>query len=330
MDNGPLQKEQALRIKRIVGQNNPKRRKRRSQHSPSLPFPDMDTAYDKSAGSIAASSSYSSSEEVPPTGSNLATAVSADWSQLHDWNTDLDICENYISNEFPQENIFNTESLFGNLDWDNSIWVDDGSLSGQDLIPSEPSTVSQHSDILLTPTTNTLTSQNCSILDHTTYQEGPHQGAIGASEAKWPSSSHTTLAQSLSANQYIKEYDMVSSYPEDSVMPRDMEDDLLMHYLDEVFYIQYPFYNFPNKQSRGWLLSSIKRTRSAYHATLALSQRHLQSTAEISLRSRLHNKPSYNIMALQEMEVTMDKSSSSREPASITCVLQVIFYEVCI
>src|ERR1700712_2583122 len=38
MDNGPLQRQQALRVKNIVGQNNPKRRKRQKLLPPSSPF----------------------------------------------------------------------------------------------------------------------------------------------------------------------------------------------------------------------------------------------------------------------------------------------------
>jgi len=51
-----------------------------------------------------------------------------------------------------------------------------------------------------------------------------------------------------------------------------------MHYLDHVFYIQFPFYN-PIEEERGWLFSLLTRHVSVYHATLALSQYHWRSTA---------------------------------------------------
>lgn len=53
----------------------------------------------------------------------------------------------------------------------------------------------------------------------------------------------------------------------------EMEDALLMHYLDEVFHILYPFYRCSG-QGRGWLLTVLRRDRIACYATLALSGYH--------------------------------------------------------
>jgi hypothetical protein len=58
---------------------------------------------------------------------------------------------------------------------------------------------------------------------------------------------------------------------------------ILMHYLDHVFYIQFPFYSLSNRNAgRGWLIQLLVQDRSVYHAALALSQYHrhsiLQST----------------------------------------------------
>ena len=325
MDNGSLQKEQALKFKRIVGQNNLKRRKRRTSS-----FLGTDIVNQKSPRSLAASSNYSSSEEIPLTGSSLDTTISGDWGQLHSWNIDLDICEKDISNGFSQENIVDTEALFDNRDWEHSIWAEDGVFIGQDVIPSEASRISQHSNMIVTPRPTPITSTlpNSQDLDHAVLQEGVHQGAFGASTAEWSLSSYPTPVQSLSANKVLKEPPMLPDDPENSVLRREIEDDLLMRYLDEVFYIQYPFYNFPNKRSRGWLFSSIRCTRSVYYATLALSQRYIQSTTDISSRSRLSNKSNYNEMSLREMESIKGISSSSSDVSDITFVLQILFYEV--
>jgi hypothetical protein len=57
-----------------------------------------------------------------------------------------------------------------------------------------------------------------------------------------------------------------------------MEDGLLMHYLDHVFHLQYPFYDSSDPKGRGWLFSILRRAKSAYHAVLALSEYHYYDT----------------------------------------------------
>jgi hypothetical protein len=50
---------------------------------------------------------------------------------------------------------------------------------------------------------------------------------------------------------------------------------LLMHYLDIVFYLQYPMYKSSVVDGgRGWVLSLLLRTKPLYHAALALSAYH--------------------------------------------------------
>lgn len=53
------------------------------------------------------------------------------------------------------------------------------------------------------------------------------------------------------------------------------ESALLMHFLDNVFPLQYPMYK-PDIEDggRGWLLALLLRTKPLYHAALALSAYH--------------------------------------------------------
>ena len=64
---------------------------------------------------------------------------------------------------------------------------------------------------------------------------------------------------------------------------------LLMHYLDEVFHLQYPMYK-PHifEGGRGWLLALLLRTKPLYHASLAISSYHrrLSIYHQISERCR--------------------------------------------
>lgn len=58
----------------------------------------------------------------------------------------------------------------------------------------------------------------------------------------------------------------------------EREASLLMHYLDHVFPVHFPFYNPPIAEGgRNWLLASLTSSRSAYYATLGLSELHSQA-----------------------------------------------------
>jgi hypothetical protein len=63
-----------------------------------------------------------------------------------------------------------------------------------------------------------------------------------------------------------------------SVVPDEIDTDLLMHYLDHVFPLQFPFYK-PSVAAggRGWLLSILTTTKPLYHAAISLASYHRRS-----------------------------------------------------
>jgi len=63
-----------------------------------------------------------------------------------------------------------------------------------------------------------------------------------------------------------------------SVVPEQIDAELLMHYLDHVFPLQFPFYK-PSVVAggRGWLLSILTTTKPLYHAAISLAAYHRQS-----------------------------------------------------
>lgn len=112
----------------------------------------------------------------------------------------------------------------------------------------------------------------------------------------------------------------------------DVEDILLMHYFDQVFYIHCPFYSPSNREGRGWLFSVLKRGKSAYHAALALSEFHHSIPTQTGLATA---KGEYYQLAIQELQTNLTQSfkrsgtprlSSSVE--SLTTILHLLFYEV--
>jgi hypothetical protein len=121
----------------------------------------------------------------------------------------------------------------------------------------------------------------------------------------------------------------------------DTDDALFMYYLDEVFYIQYPFFHCQKKQGRGWLFAILRRVKSVYHAALALSERQRLSSSSspnsdiaISL-IQLRTQNSHYDIAIQEMQVMINDSHTSKGSGSLLhsieilmSILQLLFFEV--
>jgi hypothetical protein len=110
-----------------------------------------------------------------------------------------------------------------------------------------------------------------------------------------------------------------------------------MNYLDKVFYLQYPFYHLPDTQGRGWLFSILRRVKSAFHAVLALSEQHLNSSrprnSDITTRLVcLRAEGSHHDLALREMLLSIRESHTWNESMllvrsleALTCILQLLF-----
>jgi hypothetical protein len=338
MDNGPLQREQARNIKRIVSQTGSKRRQQ-SMLRPSSPI--LDISLEMSTVSEGTFKASGTPSKYSPEGASLVeadgdTMVLRGEAQFYAWNTDLQSFESGILSGSSEENLFITESFSNNREWESNICFDNSQCVGNEALPSRVPKGSWVSEVKSIPTPSTSTVERGS--GEWTYgmsREGMHPSANNASGAGWSWSGNLTPAQSLSTNKVVKEYSISAEYPTESVLYKEMEDKLLMHYLDEVFYIQYPFYNSLYKRSRGWLFSTIRRVRSVYYATLALSQQHIQSTEESFLLPTLSRKINYRDVAVREMELSLGEPSSwsgtpslDRSVQCTTCILQNLFCEV--
>ncbi|KAH6674829.1 C6 transcription factor [Halenospora varia] len=293
MDHGPLQRDQALRIKQIVGRTSSKRRKQHMFH----PSPDMNMVFKETSGSVDASSSYSLGEG-PPNGAGWHREVPGKEDQFHAWNIGLDLFDEDILSASSQGLPFIAESFSKNCSWGNDLTPDNSVSSEYTLMPSTSSGISEDFRAKSTPTRDPSTVQKDSgVHAYGNSREGIHLGVNSASTPEWPVSSHSA------------------------------DDRLLMHYLDVVFYIQYPSYKPSFNQSRSWLFSSLRRARSVYHATLALSELHIRSTVERSLLPSLLNKADHYNMPIQEMELTMEPAGLYHSMDRITYTLQALWYE---
>lgn len=116
---------------------------------------------------------------------------------------------------------------------------------------------------------------------------------------------------------------------------------LLMHYLDYVFFIQFPFYDDSfSSTGRGWLFTLLAGEESTYSATLALSNclprsSHIQMQMAANGESHLKVNNKYYTSALRRLQLSLAEAPNwsasvrfSRSLQATTCMLQLIFFEV--
>jgi len=115
---------------------------------------------------------------------------------------------------------------------------------------------------------------------------------------------------------------------------------LLMHFLDNVFCLQYPLYKpGVNEGGRGWLLSLLLRTKPLYHASLALSAYHRStiSLAENRCPYGVTEQQEHLAICLKELQLAMKNigelvSDVSTCPktglGTMASSVQLIFFEV--
>lgn len=108
-----------------------------------------------------------------------------------------------------------------------------------------------------------------------------------------------------------------------------------MHFLDNVFLLQYPMYK-PGilEGGRGWLLALLLRSKPLYHAALALSVHHRRMTilAKISHPCRVANlvKQEKHLEICIKSVNQFTQSACSKSGLGIAiAVVQLVFFEVC-
>jgi C6 transcription factor Pro1 len=119
------------------------------------------------------------------------------------------------------------------------------------------------------------------------------------------------------------------------------ETELLMHFLDVVFPLQYPMYRSGiTEGGRGWLLSLLFHTKPLYHAALALSSYHRGSVLLAENYVGCHalaatEKESHLAICLADFRQSIKKVGRWVEESCpenvigiMACVVQLVFFEV--
>jgi hypothetical protein len=109
---------------------------------------------------------------------------------------------------------------------------------------------------------------------------------------------------------------------------------LLMHFLDNVFPLQYPMYR-PGilEGGRGWLLALLLRTKPLYHAALALSAYHRRTLilAKISHPHQvaaLVQQEKHLEICIKSVNQFAQNSCPNNGLGIVTSVVQLVFFEV--
>jgi hypothetical protein len=293
MDKGVLQREQALKLKRIVSQTKSKRRQRQLLHTAQSPQ-DLRPELDPLPIEIISSLTLPSSSSTHGTVEVRNASAPQDDLQFQISERDLSTFNEPMWSASCYNTIFPAESFFlqeGDIPASNqrlsnaATAIENGYLESNSLSPRSSEGVSASS-----PTSSSEREDNA-VLEDGVYREDAqfesNGGALTAfGESTWSTSYHDdhSSRESTSVNQAgsassSQNYSSLTSGtfehftsrptgPSESVICGDEEDILFIHYLDRTFCIQ----------GRGWLFSILRRVKSAYHAALALSEHHRYST----------------------------------------------------
>ncbi|KAL3422756.1 hypothetical protein PVAG01_06912 [Phlyctema vagabunda] len=121
----------------------------------------------------------------------------------------------------------------------------------------------------------------------------------------------------------------------------DHEASLMMHYLDNVFFLQFRFHT-PSLSAggRGWLLSLLTRTKPLYHAALSLSALHQQSLLclgqDQAQMDTFHELERHHNLTLQELQLFIRAQSENASEQGrfkgniqiLACMVELISFEL--
>lgn len=330
MDNGTLQRDQASRVRRVVSQT--KRKKGRPQQFPTNQAPQA-----IGDGMRLLSTGNASSPAAPspdPVDQHLG-AFSQDESHYQAGGMDFSWFNDTAWSLWPSNDVSIMESSFDLEIYNVTPTTSQDQCSVQHLVSPGSSEGILVSAANL-PILHEASEMSSGIIPRRDIQSTNDEGTRSTLNGLQSSASHDDRFCPKEAPSY----DFVGSSSRVSTLIGGTEDTLFMYYLDQVFYVQWPFYGLQNSQGRGWFFSILRNVKSAYHAALALGERQLLSipaqTGEItSSLIQLRTQNGHYDLAIQEMQIMVNDSYTSNGRARLihsleilTSLLQLLFCEV--
>lgn len=115
-----------------------------------------------------------------------------------------------------------------------------------------------------------------------------------------------------------------------------------MHFLDNVFPLQYPAYKpSVDEGGRGWIISLLLKTKPLYHACLALASYHrgavvLEARRGLCRKVALVEQENHLAICLKEFRESIEATASfiggfncpSNSLGLMSCIVQLIYFEV--
>lgn len=317
MDNGVLQQEQACKFKRLVSQAKSKKaRKQQFLTSPKSPF------------GVRSSTSTKNILSPEPVSQNFFDEHLGTFPRLEE-NLNSTYQDSGIGSSNSVEALWNLWPQ-NDLSMMNDAWMVSEAYSS-----AYTTGRNQHSlPHLVSPMAfeNIISGMEIpSRIDHSS------------------NSSLNELQDSLSQNHRYQSnqpaptanyYNHVGS-PQTTTPNADTEDALFMYYLDEVFFIQHPFFYCQKKQGRGWLFAILRQVKSVYHAALALSEHQILSSSssqssDIASGLTKLRAPNYHYdIAIQQTQVMINDSDASKRRGVLIhnieilmSIMQLLFIDV--
>lgn len=335
MDNGALQRDQAARFKSVVNKTTA-RKGRRQQSLSGLPLLTGDlspsdglyvpraTMPEVTAAWHPTTAPYSPTEyHRQSNGVNLSRATDQAWST---WQSS-DIPASAFPLGLDMENYSVIPENLQNGRLGGSLTPSPGSSGGLLVHSGDLTVVAEGSDLGVE---NSIRKVNPFPEYNNPYPDAYHTRGDGAAHH------HHSCPQGTSIR------DSVASPGQLWSLRGHTEDALLMHFLDQVFYVQYPFYQSRTAEGRGWLFSILRKVKAVYHGALALSERHLLETYPrtnefATSLAQLRAPNSHHDIALRGLQVLVSESAATTGFENfissldvLVSLLQLMFFEVCV
>jgi hypothetical protein len=207
----------------------------------------------------------------------------------------------------------------------SSIFSEDGDSRLARRVPGS-------SPDILSP--SVLSSETVIVLSPSSSSQSKPEGLFHES----PSTTHNLASLNLFAEEEVEAQDGRSTPPR---VLADHRDRLLMHFIDYVFPIEFPFYSPSFWSGRGWLLTLLIRTRPLYHAALSISAYHHSALNKARyLKCKIltwKELQVHHTLALKELHDAMkdlDQGGGAKGQVdfniqALATVVQMIAFEVC-